>query len=91
MDNLQVNQFSYNFDNGAVTSAQVGLYGANTPDGEYVNASIRVKQEDLPEGKNFMEVAMADMVTIARQKLAKDTAAKADEAKATEDDTKDAQ
>lgn len=91
MDNLQVNQFSYNFDNGTVTSAQVGLYGANTPDGEYVNASIRVKQADLPEGKNFMEVAMADMVKIARRKLAKDTAAKTDEAKATEDDAKGAQ
>ena len=81
MDNLQVNQFSYNFDNGAVTSAQVGLYGSNTPDGEYINASIRVKQADLPDGKSFMQVAMADMVTIARQKLSKDTAIKAEEAK----------
>lgn len=78
MDNLQVNQFSYNFDNGAVTSAQVGLYGSNTPDGEYINASIRVKQADLPDGKNFMQVAMADMVAIAREKLSKDTAIKAD-------------
>ena len=77
MDNLQVNQFSYNFDNGAVTSAQVGLYGSNTPDGEYINASIRVKQTDLPEGKSFTEVAMADMVTIAKKKLAEDTAVKA--------------
>lgn len=78
MDNLQVNQFSYNFDNGAVTSAQVGLYGSNTPDGEYINASIRIKQADLPDGKNFMQVAMADMVAIAREKLSKDTAIKAD-------------
>ena len=78
MDNLQVNQFSYNFDNGAVTSAQVGLYGSNTPDGEYINASIRVKQADLPDGKNFMQGAMADMVAIAREKLSKDTAIKAD-------------
>lgn len=77
MDNLQVNQFSYNFDNGAVTSAQVGLYGSNTPDGEYINASIRIKQADLPEGKIFTEVAMADMVTIAKKKLAEDTAVKA--------------
>ncbi|WP_123799558.1 hypothetical protein [Limosilactobacillus fermentum] len=77
MNDLQVNQFSYNFDNGAVTSAQVGLYGSNTPDGEYINASIRIKQADLPEGKSFTEVAMADMVTIARQKLAADTAVKA--------------
>lgn len=76
MDNLQVNQFSYNFDNGTVTSAQVGLYGSNTSDGEYINASIRVNQADLPEGKSFMEVAMADMVEIARQKLSKDTAIK---------------
>lgn len=86
MDNLQVNQFSYNFDNGAVTSAQVGLYGSNTPDGEYINASIRVKQSDLPAGKAFMQVAMADMVAIAREKLSKDTAIKAEA-----DTTKDAQ
>lgn len=78
MNNLQVNQFSYNFDNGTVTSAQVGLYGSNTPDGEYINASIQVKQADLPEGKSFVEIAMADMVEIARQKLAKDTAIKAE-------------
>lgn len=76
MNDLQVNQFSYNFDNGAVTSAQVGLYGSDTTDGEYINTSIRVKQSDLPEGKSFMEVAMADMVTIARKKLAADTAFK---------------
>lgn len=81
MEDLQVNQFSYNFDNGAVTSAQVGFYGSNTPDGEYINASIRVKQADLPDGKNFMQVAMADMVAIARQNLSKDTAIKAEEAK----------
>ena len=77
MNDLQVNQFSYNFDNGKVTSAQVGLYGSNTTDGEYINSSIRVNQSDLPEGKPFMEVAMSDMVAIARQKLANDTAVKA--------------
>ena len=86
MDNLQVNQFSYNFDNGAVTSAQVGLYGSNTPDGEYINASIQVKQSDLPAGKTFMQVAMADMVAIAREKLSKDTATKTEA-----DTTKDVQ
>lgn len=77
MNDLQLNQFSYNFNNGTVTSAQVGLYGSNTPEGEYINASIRVNQADLPEGKSFMEVAMADMVTIAKKKLAEDTAVKA--------------
>lgn len=76
MNELQVNQFSYNFDNGQVTSAQVGLYGAISGDREFVNASIRVKQTDLPEGKNFMQVAMSDMITIARKKLAADTAVK---------------
>lgn len=76
MNELQVNQFSYNFDNGQVTSAQVGLYGAINGDREFVNASIRVKQTDLPEGKNFMQAAMSDMITIARKKLAADTAVK---------------
>lgn len=78
MNELQVNQFTYNFDNGQVTSAQIGLYGSNTPDGEYINASLRVKQSDLPEGKNFMQVAMSDMIAIARQKLAADTQVKQD-------------
>lgn len=73
MDNIQVNQFSYNFDDGQITSAQVGLYGSNAGDAEYINTSIRIKKDDLPDGKNFMQVTMDDMVTIARQKLAKDT------------------
>ncbi len=85
MDNLQVNQFSYNFDNGTVSSAQVGLYGSNATDGEYINASIRIKQDDLPDGKTFMQVAMADMVVIAKQKLAKDTALKEEAKPATAD------
>lgn len=81
MNELQVNQFTYNFDNGQVTSAQIGLYGSNTPDGEYINASIRVKKDDLPEGKEFMQVAMTDMITIARQKLTADTQPKQADAK----------
>ena len=83
---LQVNQFSYNFSNGTVTSAQVGLYGSNTPDSEYVNASVRVNSSDLPAEKTFMQVSMADMVTIAKRKLAKDTAIK--EATATDTEQK---
>lgn len=77
MENLQVNSFTYNFDNGKITSAQIGLYGNESASGEYINASIRVNQSDLPAGKDFMQVAMGDMVTIARQKLAKDTEYKA--------------
>lgn len=77
MENIQVNSFTYNFDNGKITSAQIGLYGNESASGEYINASIRVNQADLPAGKDFMQVAMGDMVTIARQKLAKDTEYKA--------------
>lgn len=76
MDKLQLNNFTYNFNDGQVTSAQIGLYGNEAATGEYINASIRVNKDDLPAGKTFMQVAMADMVTIARQKLAKDTAIK---------------
>lgn len=76
MDELQLNNFTYNFNDGQVTSAQIGLYGNEAATGEYINASIRVNKDDLPTGKTFMQVAMADMVTIARQKLAKDTAIK---------------
>lgn len=76
MDELQLNNFTYNFNDGQVTSAQIGLYGSEAATGEYINASIRVNKDDLPADKTFMQVAMADMVTIARQKLAKDTAIK---------------
>lgn len=76
MDELQLNNFTYNFNDGQVTSAQIGLYGNEPVTGEYINASIRVDKDDLPADKTFMQVAMADMVTIARQKLAKDTAIK---------------
>ena len=81
MDKLQLNNFTYNFNDGQVTSAQIGLYGNEATTGEYINASIRVNKDDLPADKTFMQVAMADMVTIARQKLAKDTAIKETTAK----------
>lgn len=71
--NIQVNQFSYNFANGQVASAQVGLYGSISESSEYVNASIRVNKSDLPADKDFMSVSMADMITIARKKLTQDT------------------
>lgn len=66
---LKINQFTYNFSDGKITSAQIGLYGTNNPDAEYVNASIRIKEEDLPKGKSFMETGMPDMIAIARKKL----------------------
>ena len=70
---IQVNQFSYNFSDSKVSSAQVGLYGQLADSSEYVNASIRVNAEDLPNDKDFMSVSMQDMIEIARQKLAKET------------------
>lgn len=85
MDQLQLNNFTYNFNDGQVTSAQIGLYSNEAATGEYINASIRVNKDDLPTGKTFMQVAMADMVTIARQKLAKDTAIKQAQATTTDD------
>ena len=76
MDKLQLNNFTYNFNDGQVTSAQIGLYGNEAATGTSIKASIRVTKDDLPADKTFMQVDMADMVTIARQKLAKDTAIK---------------
>lgn len=85
MDELQLNNFTYNFNDGQVTSAQIGLYGNEAATGEYINASIRVNKDDLPADKTFMQVAMADMVVIAKQKLAKDTAIKQAQATTTDD------
>ena len=72
--NVQVNSFTYNFTDGQINSAQVGLYGNNASTGEYVNASVRINQSDLAEGATFLTVAMNDIITIAKKKLAADTA-----------------
>lgn len=74
--NVQVNNFTYNFTDGQINSAQVGLYGNNQSTGEYINASVRINQSDLSEGATFMTVAMNDIITIAKKKLADDTAVK---------------
>lgn len=74
--NVQVNSFTYNFTDGQINSAQVGLYGNNPATGEYVNASVRINQSDLSEGATFLTVAMNDIITIAKKKLAADTALK---------------
>jgi len=71
---VQVNSFTYNFTDGQINSAQVGLYGNNASTGEYVNASVRINQSDLSEGATFLTVAMNDIITIAKKKLAADTA-----------------
>lgn len=74
--NVQVNSFTYNFEDGQINSAQVGLYGNNASTGEYVNASVRINQSDLSEGATFLTVAMNDIITIAKKKLAAETAIK---------------
>lgn len=74
--NVQVNSFTYNFTDGQINSAQVGLYGNNPSTGEYVNASVRINQSDLSEGATFLAVAMNDIIVIAKKKLAADTAIK---------------
>lgn len=74
--NVQVNSFTYNFTDGQINSAQVGLYGNNQSTGEYINASVRINQSDLSEGATFLTVAMNDIITIAKKKLATETAIK---------------
>lgn len=74
--NVQVNSFTYNFTDGQISSAQVGLYGNNPSTSEYVNSSVRINQSDLAEGATFMTTNMTDLITIAEKKLAADTAVK---------------
>lgn len=73
---IQVTSFTYNFTDGQIDSAQVGLYAQAASTGEYINASIRVAKADLAENSSFLTVAMSDIITIAKKKLAADTAFK---------------
>ncbi|PTS24025.1 hypothetical protein, partial [Limosilactobacillus reuteri] len=76
MNETQLSSFNYQFDTntGKCLYAQVGLHNESADSTEFVNASIRVKPDDLPEGKDFMQLSMKDLITIAKQKLAADTA-----------------
>lgn len=75
---IQVNSFTYNVNiqDGTIDSAKVGLYGRDEASGDYVNAQIKVEQSDLAEGTTFLKVNPDDIVTIAKKKLAADTALK---------------
>ena len=73
---IQVNSLSYNFTNDSIDSAQVGLYGRDATSNDYINAQIKVQKSDLAEGATFLTASMADIVTIAKKKLAADTAVK---------------
>lgn len=76
--NIQVNGLNYNVNlqDGTIDSAQVGLYGRDETSGNYVNAQIKVQQSDLAEGAKFLTANPADIVAIAKKKLAADTALK---------------
>lgn len=78
MNETQLSSFNYQFDTntGKCLYAQVGLHNESADSTEFVNASIRVKPDDLPEGKDFMQLAMSDLITIAKKKLVADTAIK---------------
>lgn len=78
MNETQLRSFNYQFDTntGKCLYAQVGLHNESADSTEFVNASIRVKPDDLPEGKDFMQLSMKDLITIAKQRLAADTAIK---------------
>ena len=78
MNETQLSSFNYQFDTntGKCLYVQVGLHNESADSTEFVNASIRVKPDDLPEGKDFMQLAMSDLITIAKKKLAADTAVK---------------
>lgn len=75
---IQVNSLKYgvNLQDGTIDSAQVGLYARDETSGDYVNAQIKVQQSDLAEGATFLTANPADVVTIAKKKLAADTAVK---------------
>lgn len=75
---IQVNSLKYdvNIQDGTIDSAQVGLYARDETSGDYVNAQIKVQQSDLAEGATFLTANPADVVTIAKKKLAADTAVK---------------
>lgn len=76
--NLQVNNFNYNVNiqDGTINGAQIELYGRDATSGDYINAQIKVQQSDLAEGATFLTAKPADIVTIAKKKLAADTAIK---------------
>lgn len=75
---IQVNSLNYNINlqDGTIDSAKVGLYARDDTSGDYVNAQIKVEPSDLAAGATFLTANPADIVTIAKKKLAADTALK---------------
>lgn len=72
---MYLNKFTYDYDEkGAVTDAQVGLYG-NDSDGQYVSCNLVIKPDDLgtqadgKTAKTFDDVTITDISTIAKNKI----------------------
>lgn len=78
MNGINLSSFNYRFDTttGKCLYAQVGLHGQNADSTEFVDASIRINPEDLPEGSSFMQMTMDNIVVLAKKKLASDTVVK---------------
>lgn len=78
MNGINLSSFNYRFDTttGKCLNAQVGLHGQNADSTEFVDASIRINPEDLPEGSSFMQMTMDNIVVLAKKKLASDTVVK---------------
>lgn len=78
MNGVNLSSFNYRFDTttGKCLYAQVGLHGQNTDSTEFIDASIRINPEDLPEGSSFMQMTMDSITLLAKKKLAADTANK---------------
>ena len=75
---IQVNNLNYNVNiqDGTIDSARVDLYGRDETSGDYINAQVKIEQSDLAEGAKFLTANPADVVAIAKKKLAADTALK---------------
>lgn len=55
---------------GQVDSANFTFYGSNTETGEFLNNTVRVNKDEMPDGVTLM-TGLDKAQTIARQKLLK--------------------
>lgn len=67
---IKTTSLSYNFDdNGVTASVQTSLSG-NDGKGSYINANLRILDEELEDGKTFDDMTRKKLDTLFRQKLA---------------------
>lgn len=72
---MYLNKFTYDYDEkGAITDAQVSLYG-NDADGQYVSCNLVIQPDELgtqadgKTAKTFDDVTITDISTIAKNKM----------------------